>query len=1236
MHQTTTLSPAGPSSPVPSVLGQPAPVYPTSQSAERLDNGERTSEVEDPPVQMPATATAAGRERDGNGWKDIDEISVWDCALNTMTLLKELRGRRVQEGWTKAFGDTLRQILSAIHCNDDIARDRALKWFLLLPQLITRCRFGPGHARTRKQVIKRLEAWAQHDYRGLLTHWLRDRMRATAAAAARNGPPRRSPSKDELARVERLLAEGEVGAAVKLMLSDGVADHRSEAIAEQMARKHPARKQAVGPNVGAPCAVKVDLTDALRKLHKNTSGGVTGASCGVLRYIGFQYEASEASATLPALNKFATLWANGELPQWYHMVTSTVKLVALIKPKDKVPQTEQSYNTTWWGSVRYAEVVNATAEDELEADERLEEEEPDGRPVGMGDLLRRLIEKAVVRAHADAYREFFWPQQAGLGVRGGAGLIVTAVRELLRRNPSFIVVRLDLKNAYNEMQRKAMLDAVERNPSLRHLYQLLYATMYHRSRVYLGDANTRANFDSAEGGQQGSPPVSAAFCAAIHPALVALDEALTTAGGAARAIMDDVYAVGEPSEVFAAVATFETTIGALGSELTRPKCESASLGVPTSSIRERVGNAGGAGTVAGSVYADDFKVTDGVLCAGVPIGSRQFVKEHLDKLTAKACGCAAIVKAKLGGASLHGLWCSVQQCLASHIDHWLMLTDPADTETMAATHDAAIAEAKSGALPSDAVLDGRHLTADEAKLVRMRFQLPASMKGLGTRNRRRLRHTAFVTTTVQALARFPNGVGQNGDPITGFLPNAAWAESIAKGKRNGEAPFTEFHREADALPPGDLGGQCSRSLRQSWQAMLEEAANPEEGPMAVSEDTMTFAKSGPLTQKTMTVAVELGLASRADDLARKIFTEAAETSRKSRVASAYVHACRVNSAWVRSTPDSEERISNAQFAAAVAMTLGTPPECCLQAAGGRISGKSGGSLDVYGEELTGVPRPGNPWIEQHNAIVDVIAKDMKAAGMSVKSEHHELVGFFTSHLPAVERAAYQRRKYGEHGRGLEDGPMDRVPHDIVLDIQASEGGTSSTTLHADVKTVHRGRAERSGWYDRADRLGMPGEPGSRRAVDLRSDEVPKQYFKHAQKLDHEYGGHRTDGPPGPVARAVTDAEVVGLSFGAHGEACSNVHALIRRVAEAKAENQWRAMGCACEADARAAAMWTLRQSWGMAAFRANGRLLVGSMRLVGGTGAARFADGFGDSVDVGYAHTLATRGHDAPDLSELV
>jgi len=1180
---------------------------------------------------MPATTAAP----ESNGWKDIDEVTVWECALNTMPLLRELRGRRLQEGWTKVYGDAIRQALSAIRNDDDVARDRALKWFLVLPQLITRSRFGPGHARTVKQVLKRLEAWERHDFRGLLSHWQRDRQRAAAQPSAR-----RPANSDELARVERLIEDGEVGAAVKLMLSDGVADHHSAEIAKQMASKHPARKKAVGPNVGRTCTLEVDLSKVLRTLKVNTGSGVTGCTCGVLRYIGHQYE-SEAKTTLPALNKFATLWVNGVLPGWYHLVMSTVKLVALIKPSatSSKPQLEQPDNLSWFNSVRHAQALDVAAGEAAEAAEHSAAEAPEARPLGMGDLLRRMIEKALVRDHADAYREFFYPQQVGVGVRGGAALIVTAVRELLRRNPSFVVVRLDLKNAYNEMQRSAMLEAVERNPSLRHLYQLLYSSMYHKSRVYLGDANTRANFDSEEGGQQGSPPVSAAFCAAIHPALVRLDAKLAVAGGASRAIMDDVYAVGEPKAVFAAVADFENEIGALGSDLCRHKCEATSLGSPPDGIITSAGNAGGRGTRAGSVYAEDFKVVDGILCAGVPIGSSSFVASHIAKISASARGCIATVKAKLSASSMHSLWCTTHQCLAGQVDHWLMLTDPDDTKGLAEEHDAAIADAKSGALPPDTVLDGRHVTAEEAKLVRARYELPATLKGLGTRSRRRIAPLAFVTATVGALARFADSASPAGAPVPGFLPNAAWACSIATGKRNGDGPFAEFHREADALATDDPSGQCSRVLRKAWREMQSDAGDPEDGPLAVSADTLSLATSGPLQQKVVTAALELDLASQTDDLARKIASDtgAEGAVRKSRPVGAYTNACRLSGAWTRSIPARGARISNAEFAAAVAMFLGVPVESCVQAAGGLIDGKAGGSLDVFGEELTGCPRPGNPWIRQHDDLVSTIASDMTSAGMVVKSDRRELVGFFTKHLPPQALLEYQHSVFGEHGQGAGGGPPAHAPYDIVLDIQARESGSGGAVLNADVKTIHRGRAERSGWYESAARRGAIGEPEARRAADCRSDEVPKQYLRHAQKVDATYSGHRSDGPLGPVARAVVEAEVVGLTFGAHGEACGNVHAVIKRVADAKAAGQWRAMGCECESDARAAAMWSLRQSWGMAAFRGNGRLLVGSMHLVGGRSEPHVADSVSDGSAAGheaYAYMLATGRHDAPDLQE--
>ena len=49
---------------------------------------------------------------------------------------------------------------------------------------------------------------------------------------------------------------------------------------------------------------------------------------------------------------------------------------------------------------------------------------------------------------------------------------------------------------------------------------------------------------------------SLAFAVAMHPELVALDRELASVGGCARAIMDDVYAVGPASAVFSAIERF--------------------------------------------------------------------------------------------------------------------------------------------------------------------------------------------------------------------------------------------------------------------------------------------------------------------------------------------------------------------------------------------------------------------------------------------------------------------------------------------------------------------------------------------------------------------------------------------------------------------------------------------------------------------------------------------------------
>ena len=63
---------------------------------------------------------------------------------------------------------------------------------------------------------------------------------------------------------------------------------------------------------------------------------------------------------------------------------------------------------------------------------------------------------------------------------------------------------------------------------------------------------------------RGDVLASAAFCAAIHNTVCALDSKLSVVGVAARSDMDDGYAVGPPTLVLEAVVEFTAAVQELG------------------------------------------------------------------------------------------------------------------------------------------------------------------------------------------------------------------------------------------------------------------------------------------------------------------------------------------------------------------------------------------------------------------------------------------------------------------------------------------------------------------------------------------------------------------------------------------------------------------------------------------------------------------------------------------------
>ena len=86
----------------------------------------------------------------------------------------------------------------------------------------------------------------------------------------------------------------------------------------------------------------------------------------------------------------------------------------------------------------------------------------------MRNTLVKVFHKEVMVQNKVEIREFLEPVQVGLSV-SGAALLTRCVAGVLNTHRDFVCFRIDLRNAFNEMSRRAVLDVLANEPSLSHL-----------------------------------------------------------------------------------------------------------------------------------------------------------------------------------------------------------------------------------------------------------------------------------------------------------------------------------------------------------------------------------------------------------------------------------------------------------------------------------------------------------------------------------------------------------------------------------------------------------------------------------------------------------------------------------------------------------------------------------------------------------------------------------------------
>jgi hypothetical protein len=455
---------------------------------------------------------------------------------------------------------------------------------------------GPGDSarfESGNVMRSRLSRFRRGDFRTLLMEaWAADRA-AREAWLASGAAPGQPVELDEEARLRRqakkccsLVAAGELSRGLKALLSDDSLAAITPLVVEKLRLLHPAQLEALDvealstyqPPAAARIAVTTEaVVEALRSAPRKSSAGCSGLTYDHLR------DAVLDDETLAAqLTTLVQRLGDGSLPPAAAELLADSRLIPLEKPDGGI------------------------------------------RPIAIGDVLRRLSARILLRHCRDAIDEHFAPHQVGVGLRCGAEAVVRSAVAFSEANRGHARIQLDFKNAFNRMCRRRMFDSLKAHPVLCGLIpfvRVFYAGQPHL-RLAAEEDDELLYVPSRTGSQQGDVMGSLLYAAPLQPLVL---ELLKQAGYDAFFCDDGTLGV-KVEDVPAVLAFLGVEIDATGGELNLTKTVVYwDYGVLPPAV------------VATGVKCIDLATPPllrGHMLLGAPVGSPEYQAAQLDEIVA--------------------------------------------------------------------------------------------------------------------------------------------------------------------------------------------------------------------------------------------------------------------------------------------------------------------------------------------------------------------------------------------------------------------------------------------------------------------------------------------------------------------------------------------------------------------------------------------------------------------------
>ena len=365
------------------------------------------------------------------------------------------------------------------------------------------------------------------------------------------------------------------------------------------------------------------------------------------------------------------------------------------------------------------------------------------RPIAVGDVLRRLVGKAILATPAcrDAIASLA-PPQVGVGVPGAAeaaAMTMQALASKLRSASPWVALQVDFSNAFNCVHRPHLLhQGMVRVPAAYNYLRFAYG---RTTRLFCGQEVILSRC----GTQQGCPMGPLGFALALQP----IAESLQQTGGLVWSTwyLDDGLLVGSPEAIHHALIQLQTLGPTIGLSLNLQKCVLWGPGAKSVPGHEQL-------------TVPDWEKGEGITVLGIPV-------DHPDHPRATQAAWESAVSAMerlLGRLAtvpdaqlVHHL---LRSCVdACRVNHLLRATDPTHSARHAAKAETAIIDAFEG------LLGVTLLPSQRTQITR-----PLRMGGCGVKNPT----TVMFPARISALASFYGGGGARvGAPAYLLPPDTA-------------------------------------------------------------------------------------------------------------------------------------------------------------------------------------------------------------------------------------------------------------------------------------------------------------------------------------------------------------------------------------------------------------------------------------------------------------------------------